>query len=40
MYPGMWKGVPKTARISLRNTIEQLVEGGLIETLEDAEADE
>jgi len=25
MYPGMWEGVPKTARISLRNLIEQQV---------------
>ena len=30
MYPGMWQGVPKTARTSVRNTIRREVERALM----------
>lgn len=30
MYPAMWKGVPKSARTSLRNTILKEVETALL----------
>ena len=37
MYPGMWKGVPKSARKSLRNTIEKEVKLALEDTAKNVE---